>query len=67
LKSRIDIRGPLLKNLNQFTGLTSIVSGEEGERVAGIATTTCTTYTMNIIFNVCREIIIDNKLDILDI
>lgn len=57
----------LLKDINQFTGLTGVISSKEGERVTSVTTTTGTTNTMHVVFNVCGEVIVDDEFDILHI
>jgi hypothetical protein len=56
-----------LKDADQFASLASVVHGKEGDGGASATTPTCSTYTMDVIFDVGREIVVDNKFDILDI
>lgn len=57
----------LLQDSDKLLSLLGIVHCEEGERRAGISTTTSTTDTMDVVLDIVGEIVVDDELDILDI
>lgn len=57
----------LLQNSDKLLGLLGIVHCKEGERRAGVSTTTSTTDTMDVVLDIVREIVVDDEFDILDI
>lgn len=63
----VDLLMGLLQDSDKLLGLLRIVHCEEGERRAGVSSTTSTTDTMDVVLDIVGEIVVDDEFDILDI
>ena len=55
------------QHLDELVGASAVPLGEEGVSDSRGTTATCSANTMNVILNLFGEIIVDDKLDVLDI